>query len=184
MPASAYSNLRLQVVAELLAYSIFTLKKMEPQLFVKMALQGWNTQVARAENFFNSLADDDFQKPIAPGKNRILYLYGHLTSYHGLLAETLGIGDAVHPELAPVFLRSPDGSAVEAYSVGQLKQYWTDVHNYLTELFAALPAEDWFKRHNAMTDEDFANDPTRNRLSVLLSRTNHIAYHFGQLILT
>lgn len=156
---------------------------MDQQIFVKMALQGWNTQVARAEKYFNALSEADFQKTVAPGKNRIIYLYGHLTGYHGLLSETLGLGEAKYPELAPAFLRTPDGEAVDAYSVSQLKQYWGEVHSRLTELFNALPAEDWLKRHNAMTDEDFANDPTRNRLSVLLSRTNHIAYHFGQLVL-
>ncbi|TFF39140.1 DinB family protein [Mucilaginibacter psychrotolerans] len=156
---------------------------MEQQLFVTMALQGWNTHVARAEKYFDALSDTDFQKTIAPGKNRIIYLYGHLTSYHDLLIETLGIGEALYPELTPAFLRTPDGPGVDAYTVGELKQYWVDVHSRLSQLFAALPAEDWFKRHNAMTDEDFAKDPTRNRLSVLLSRTNHIAYHFGQLVL-
>ncbi|RWY46003.1 DinB family protein [Mucilaginibacter gilvus] len=156
---------------------------MDHQLFVKMALQGWNTQVTRAEKYFNALSEADFQKTVAPGKNRIIYLYGHLTSYHGLLSETLGLGQAMYPELAPVFLRTPDGPLVNAYPVEKLREYWHEVHDRLTELFNALPAEDWFKRHNAMTDEDFANDPTRNRLSVLLSRTNHIAYHFGQLVL-
>jgi hypothetical protein len=34
-----------------------------------------------------------------------------------------------------------------------------------------------------MTDEDYAKDPMRNRLSVLLSRTNHLSFHIGQIIL-
>jgi hypothetical protein len=28
-----------------------------------------------------------------------------------------------------------------------------------------------------------AKEPTRNKLSVLLNRTSHVAYHLGQLIL-
>ena len=34
---------------------------------------------------------------------------------------------------------------------------------------------------NNATDEDFAKEPARNKLSVLLNRTNHLAYHLGQL---
>jgi hypothetical protein len=32
-------------------------------------------------------------------------------------------------------------------------------------------------------EEDDAEDPTRNRLAVLLSRTNHMSYHLGQITL-
>ena len=34
-----------------------------------------------------------------------------------------------------------------------------------------------------MTDADFAANPLRNRLAVLLSRTGHVAYHLGQCAL-
>jgi hypothetical protein len=36
----------------------------------------------------------------------------------------------------------------------------------------------------AVSDEEFAANPLRNRLSVVLSRTNHLAYHIGQIALT
>jgi hypothetical protein len=39
------------------------------------------------------------------------------------------------------------------------------------------------RRHNAVSEEDYAKDPTRNRLAVLLSRTNHMSYHLGQITL-
>ena len=44
-----------------------------------------------------------------------------------------------------------------------------------------MPADKWFTRHESMTDADFEKDPARNKLSVLLNRTNHLAYHFGQI---
>ena len=40
-----------------------------------------------------------------------------------------------------------------------------------------------FGKHTAVSDEDFAANPLRNRLSVLLSRTRHLAYHIGQIAL-
>jgi hypothetical protein len=34
-----------------------------------------------------------------------------------------------------------------------------------------------------VSPEDFAKEPHRNRLNVLISRTNHMANHIGQLLL-
>ena len=44
-------------------------------------------------------------------------------------------------------------------------------------------AADWAQKHRAMSDADFATNPRRNRLAVLLSRTGHVAYHLGQCAL-
>ena len=42
---------------------------------------------------------------------------------------------------------------------------------------------DWVQRHSAVSEEDFAKDASRNRFSILLSRTNHLSYHLGQAVL-
>ena len=34
-----------------------------------------------------------------------------------------------------------------------------------------------------VSDEDFAREPHRNKLNVLISQTNHLSYHPGQLSL-
>jgi len=146
-----------------------------------MALHSWNTQIARAEKVFNSYSEAEFFEPVAPGKNRIIYLFGHLATYHDLLKETLGIGKQARPELIPLFLQKPDSNDNAYPSVAELKVYWESVHTELKDLFSGLTAEEWFKRHNAMTDEDFVKDPSRNRLSVVLNRANHVAYHIGQI---
>jgi len=153
----------------------------QQQLFVKIGLTSWNTQIVRAEKVFNAFTDKQFYAEIAPGKNRIIYLYGHLAAYHDALKETLGLGKASRPELFEIFLKNADNKNVEYPSLTELKNFWQSIHAELNELFVNLPATEWFKRHNAMTDEDFENDPSRNRLSVLLSRANHIAYHIGQV---
>ncbi|WP_179413536.1 DinB family protein [Mucilaginibacter sp. E4BP6] len=153
----------------------------QQQLFVKMGLASWNTQIARAEKVFNAFTNEQFYAEVAPGKNRIIYLYGHLTAYHDALKETLGFGKASRPELYEIFLKNADNEKAEFPSLVELKIFWQKVHAELNELFVNLPATEWFKRHNAMTDEDFENDPSRNRLSVLLNRANHVAYHIGQV---
>jgi hypothetical protein len=53
----------------------------------------------------------------------------------------------------------------------------------LFEGFASISAADWLKKHAAVSEEDFLKEPLRNRLAILLSRTNHLAYHLGQTAL-
>jgi hypothetical protein len=53
----------------------------------------------------------------------------------------------------------------------------------LQEHFDTLSTEQWFQRHTAVSEVDFEKEPHRNKLNVLLSRTSHIAYHLGQLVL-
>jgi len=139
--------------------------------------------MARAEKAFNSYSDTAFYTHVAPGKNRIVYIYGHLATYHDALKETLGVGKRSRPDLAALFLQDPDNILAEYPSLIELKSFWNNVHTELNELFATLSAVEWFKRHNAMTDEDFMKDPSRNRLAVLLNRANHVAYHVGQVVL-
>jgi hypothetical protein len=155
----------------------------QQKLFVQIALHSWNTQITRAEKVFNDYSDSDFLKQIALGKNRIIYLYGHLAVYHDLLKETLGLGKSKYASLAPLFLQNPDNQESELPSIEELKAIWNEVHGDLKELFNNMAPEDWFKRHNAMTDADFEKDPSRNRLSVILNRANHLAYHLGQVVL-
>ena len=38
-----------------------------------------------------------------------------------------------------------------------------------------MEPEAWFARHESMTDADFEKDPTRNKLAVLVNRTNHLS---------
>jgi hypothetical protein len=153
----------------------------QQQLFVKMGLASWNLQIARAEKVFNAFTDEQFYSPVAPGKNRIIYLYGHLATYHDALKETLGLGKYDKPEFGVLFLKEADNATTVLPTLAELKNYWEKVHAELNELFVNLPAAEWFKRHNAMTDEDFTKDPSRNKLSVLLNRANHVAYHIGQV---
>jgi len=57
------------------------------------------------------------------------------------------------------------------------------VNSKLTAAFETLTPQQWLEKHTAVSAEDFAKDPTRNRLAVLMSRTNHAAFHTGQAAL-
>ena len=65
----------------------------------------------------------------------------------------------------------------------ELKDLWHDVNGRLLAGFDGFTAADWAKKHTAVSDEDFAANPLRNRLAILLSRTAHVAYHHGQAVL-
>ena len=65
----------------------------------------------------------------------------------------------------------------------ELKDNWTTVNTALTAHFAQLQPEEWLERHTRVSEADFVLEPHRNKLNVLISRTNHISYHAGQLVL-
>ena len=150
------------------------------QLFVKMAVSAWETQTSRATELLESLSDAQLLNEIAPHKNRGIYLLGHLIAIHDAMNDILGLGNRSHVELDKAFVEDPD-SLGNMPSVSVLRKYWNDVHSKLNKSIRELAPEEWFKRHNAITDEVFAKEPHRNKLNVLINRTNHLAYHVGQL---
>ena len=153
----------------------------QKNVFVKIALNAWQTQIDRTTKLVSELSDEQFFQEIAPGKNRGIYLVGHLAAVHDALPEILGLGKPAYPELHTIFLQSPDKTVEIIPSASELRQIWTAVHERLKNEFTQMPADNWFKRHNSMTDEDFERDPSRNKISVLVNRTGHLAYHFGQM---
>jgi hypothetical protein len=153
------------------------------QLTVSVAIASWKNTIGRADKVFSALTEEQFRHEVAPGRNRIIYLLGHLTTVHDGLHTILGLGERLHPELDAIFVSRPDRAIEQLPSVSELMKHWTEVNSSVFEKFARLSPQEWLQRHMAMSDEDYAKDPTRNRLSVLLSRTNHLSYHLGQIIL-
>ena len=154
------------------------------ELLAGAALKSWSQVLDRCDKGFTNLSDEDFQKRVAPGRNRLYYLLGHLTAVHDRMLPLLGIGDRLHPELDEAFISNPDGTLGDPVSVADLRKAWTDVNAQLNAAFGRYSPQDWLQKHTAVSDADFAADPTRNRLSVVLSRTNHLSFHTGQIVLT
>jgi uncharacterized damage-inducible protein DinB len=153
------------------------------ELPVKVAISSWRLVVERADKIFSGLTEAELLAEVAPGKNRVIYLWGHLIAVHDAMFSILGLGSRLHPNLDAIFVDNPDKAVAEIPSAGQLKQYWDEVNGKLLSQFQSLSADEWLLRHQAMSEEDYAKDPTRNRLAVLLSRTNHLSYHLGQVTL-
>jgi hypothetical protein len=72
---------------------------------------------------------------------------------------------------------------MELLELVALLQKWEAVNEELKKQFNDLSTEEWLQKHTAISDEDFTREPHRNRLNVVLSRTNHLSYHQGQLAL-
>jgi len=146
-------------------------------------LNSWKQIVDRFDQHLAALTDEQLQKQIAPGKNRLFYLLGHLTAVHDRLFPMLGLGERLYPELDEPFLTNPDRALADSVSASDLKKAWAEVNSKLTAAFERFTPKDWLQKHAAVSDEDFAKDPTRNRLAVVISRTNHASFHSGQAVL-
>jgi hypothetical protein len=153
------------------------------EVFSQTVVASWKQIVSRLDQRFASLDGEQLQKQIAPDKNRLFYLLGHLTSVHDRMLPLLGVGERLHPELDEVYITNPDRKLADPLSAADLKKVWSEVNAALISAVEKFSADDWLKKHGAVSDEDFAKDPTRNRLAVFLSRTNHVSFHAGQAVL-
>ncbi|MDQ6890817.1 MAG: DinB family protein, partial [Bacteroidota bacterium] len=104
-----------------------------------------------------------------------------LTAVHDALFPLLGLGEKLYPELEDLFIRNPDRPEMQRPSAKDLRSYWQKVNTDLSKHFSELSTDEWLQKHTSVSEEDFKNEPHRNRLNVLTSRTNHLAYHLGQL---
>jgi DinB superfamily len=150
--------------------------------FTSAAVKAFKISLDRTGKFFLSLTPDQLNVQIAPGKNRLIYLWGHLIAVNDAMLPLLGIGERLHPELDDIYLKSPDGAAASLPPT-DLNMAWAAINEKLMAGFNGFTPAQWLERHNSISEEDFAIDPTRNRFAILLSRTGHLAYHLGQAIL-
>ena len=156
--------------------------KQASELYVTTALKSWEQWLGRANKLFDSLSDEEMLVEIAPGKNRPVYLLGHLTFVHDGMIPQLRLGEASYSHFRELFIDNPD-RAMEIPPTSDLRQAWKEVGNTLSRLFQSLSAEEWLERHATVSEEEFRLEPHRNRLAILLSRTGHLSYHLGQLML-
>ena len=146
---------------------------------IDSALRNWRSNVNLAGKLFGNLSQEQLLQEVAPGKNRLIYLWGHLTASNDALIPLLGFGSRTHPELDLLFVSNPDRT-VPSILGEDLKIIWQETSQILWTGFSKLSVAEWLQKHGAVSEEDFSREPHRNRFTVLLSRTAHIAYHLGQ----
>ncbi|WP_317898107.1 hypothetical protein [Aurantibacillus circumpalustris] len=153
------------------------------QIIVKMVFDRWYSLIERCDEIFKSLSDERLEQEIATSKNRGIYILGHLIAVHDDMMPILNFGEKLFPELKEIFIKSPDKTVKEIPSTAELRTMWSKQNEVMTKLFKSLKAEEWFKKHNSVSDEDFIKEPHRNKLNIIVTRVSHLAYHNGQLVL-
>ncbi|WP_162126354.1 DinB family protein [Flavobacterium phycosphaerae] len=153
------------------------------ELLVKMVIDRWNGSIVNLNKQLNALTDEQLQKEIAPGKNRGTYLLGHLIAVHDDMLNLLDMGEKLFPELAEPFIKKADDSTTQTPTAADLRSMWEKQNSYLQEKFEEMKPEAWFEKHTAVSEEDFAKEPHRNKLNIIITRTSHLQYHSGQIVL-
>ena len=152
------------------------------KLLSQTVFNSWKSVNERVSTLIAQLNEEKIQEEIAPGRNRVLYVVGHLTAVSDRMLPLLGLGERRFPNLDRVYLEHPDRTEADPLTPAELKAAWQDLATRLTDALEAFTPDEWLQKHTAVSDADFAKDPGRNRMAVVLTRTNHISYHMGQLI--
>src|SRR5215470_8058646 len=153
------------------------------QTFVDSALRSWRSNMDRVGKFFLSLTNEELELEVAPGRNRLVYIWGHLTAFNDGMLPLFGFGARRYPELDKTFVSLPDRAVSEIPAGAELSEIWAQLDVLLWAEFNKLSPSEWIERHQAVSPEDFAREPHRNRYTSLLNRTAHLAYHYGQIVL-
>ncbi|HOX82315.1 MAG TPA: DinB family protein [Chryseolinea sp.] len=151
-------------------------------LFIKMTLDLWNVYISRTNKLVDALTDEQLQNEVSPGRNSGVYLVGHLAAVHDAMLPLLGFGEKLFPEWENIFIKNPDKSGIEKPSITLIRENWKQVNEKLYSHFLKMNSEDWFKKHSAVSEEDFKKEPHRNKLNLVLNRTNHLSGHYGQMV--
>ena len=151
------------------------------EIAVKMIFDRWNASLGNFDTLLNTLSDEQLQNEIAPGKNRGIYLLGHLIAVHDDMLILLDLGEKLYPELYEPFLKFPDKTTSQIPTVSELRSFWVNHCEVLKQKFDNLKTEEWFEKHTAVSAEDFAKEPHRNKLNIIITRTSHLQYHIGQV---
>jgi len=118
-----------------------------------------------------------------PTKTEVFICLGHLIAVHDDMIRLLHLGDKLYPELFEPFIKAADKTVDELTAVTTLRAYWNKQNEILAAKFNNLSVEDWFQKHTAVSAEDFAKEPHRNKLNIIITRTSHLQYHMGQLVM-
>src|SRR5258706_16402770 len=95
------------------------------EMLIQTAISSWEQVMKRVGALCLSCSAEQLLVEVAPGKNRISYLWGHLTAVDDAMFSVLRLGERLHPELDAVFIAQPDRSVPLPTSHG-LATSWAD----------------------------------------------------------
>src|SRR5258708_16938332 len=136
---------------------------------IDSALRVWKSTADRIDKFFGALSPEQLEQEIAPGRNRLIYLWGHIAALNDRLFPLVGLGPRLYPEMEVMFIANPDRPPISVYSAEQLKQAWNRINERLLDEFSGWSPAEWLERHTAVSAEEFLPEPHRSRYTGLLS---------------
>src|SRR5258705_11123049 len=71
---------------------------------INSALRAWNSNADRIDKFFGAVSPEQLEQEIAPGRNRLIYLWGHTAALNDGLSPLMGLRPRLHPEMAVMFV--------------------------------------------------------------------------------
>jgi DinB superfamily len=107
------------------------------QILIAGAISSWQQVVARVGGLCSGLSEEQLLVEVAPGKNRVVYLWGHLTAIHDAMFTALRLGERLHPELDGIFITQPDRSMPLPTSE-EIAKCWEAIHAGLLGTFTTL----------------------------------------------
>src|ERR1700682_4300158 len=97
------------------------------EVLIQTAISSWEQVINRVGTLCLSCSEEQLLVEVAPGKNRISYLWGHLTAVNDAMFSALRLGERLHPELGGGFTRQT-GRSVPLPTPTEIAKCWEDVH--------------------------------------------------------
>ena len=146
-----------------------------------ICLLQWSTYNKRMEKVIETISTENFNAPIISGGNSPSWLLGHLVDTDDKLLELFGIRARLFPELSTIYHHERGSNQTGHLTREELVKRWSAITVELDRAFKSWSESDWLSRHTAVSETDFAKEPHRNKLNVMLSRVSHKASHLGQI---
>ena len=128
-----------------------------------MVIDRWNGSIVNFNKHLNGITDEQLQKEIAPGKNRGVYVLGHLIAVHDDMLRLLEMGEKMFPELNEPFIKLPDKATSQIPPAGDLRVFWNKQCEVLNHKFEEMQPEQLFEKHTAVSEEDFSKEAHGNK---------------------
>jgi hypothetical protein len=110
-------------------------------------VNSWKLVIDRFDKVLEDFTDDPLGQPVAPDKNRLFYLLGHLTAVHDRMLPMLGLGERFHPELEDAYIRNLERVLGDPLPATELRRAWSEVNDNLTAVFEQFTLLDELEKY-------------------------------------
>jgi hypothetical protein len=111
-------------------------------LMITTVIENWALTIRHADDEFLKLTDEQLQLQVAPRRNRLYYLLGHLAAVHDRALPLFRRGERLYPELDVNFIDAPDCATYDLELNETLKSAWTAINEALASSFEKLTPTD------------------------------------------